>query len=518
MLVSLTDYRRMPDRSVPAPSTEVTRVEDLFQKSNSSGGPLDMGRLQLDEKFPRRPGYGTRGQKVVLWTNYFELIPPPDLVLYRYNIGVQPAVVGKKLLQVIKLLLEIPPYKECRDDIVTDFKSTLISRRRLHSGIAEYAIQYKAEGEDEPKEKAPTYKVKVEETGTLTVSQLTEYLTATSLNSTYADKLPVLQALNIFLGHYAKASPMISTLGSSKAFSLSSGTPKWDLGAGLTALRGFFSSVRVATCRILVNVNVSHAAFYDAIPLDQLMRKYGSAHRFSEIKLEGFLKKVRIRSTHLKEKQNKAGQTIPRVKTIFSLARTDDGHGSENPPRVQRFGARAKEVQFFLRDSSAATPSSTTQASGKGGGKKKGKGKKSGPSDSGPGEVASSGRYISVYDFFKTSMYFLASQIYTLLIVGTAYGHTANPDIPVVNVGNRENPSYLPADVCVVMPGQNSGAKLDPNQTQNMITFAVRKPWENANSIVQQGPNTVGLLPQANVSMVRSQTHLRRGRQLINAY
>lgn len=30
------------------------------------------------------------------------------------------------------------------------------------------------------------------------------------------------------------------------------------------------------------------------------------------------------------------------------------------------------------------------------------------------------------------------------------------------------------------MPGQNSQSKLDPAQTQQMIRFAVRKPWENA--------------------------------------
>lgn len=54
------------------------------------------------------------------------------------------------------------------------------------------------------------------------------------------------------------------------------------------------------------------------------------------------------------------------------------------------------------------------------------------------------------------------------------------------------------------MPGQSSQSKLDPAQTQQMIRFAVRKPWENANSITQEGLHTVGLMPQANVNLVRS--------------
>jgi eukaryotic translation initiation factor 2C len=64
---------------------------------------------------------------------------------------------------------------------------------------------------------------------------------------------------------------------------------------------------------------------------------------------------------------------------------------------------------------------------------------------------------------------------------------------PVVNVGNQENPSYLPAEVCIVQPGQTIKRRLSPEQTQQMITFACRKPWENANSIVDDGRAVLGL-------------------------
>ena len=74
--------------------------------------------------------------------------------------------------------------------------------------------------------------------------------------------------------------------------------------------------------------------------------------------------------------------------------------------------------------------------------------------------------------------------------------------IPVVNVGIRGNPSYLPAEVCVVMPGQSSKAKLEREQTQQMIRFAVRKPWENATSIVNEGFQTVSLSSQTNILLV----------------
>ena len=360
------------------------------------------------------------------------MIPKPDLLLYRYNVAVQPDAVGKKLSQIIRLLLQLPAYGEFRNDIVTDFKSTLVSRRRLSPDTAQATIQYRAEGEDEPRAHAPNYRLRVEETGTLTISELTDYLSSTNLSTTYADQLPVLQALNIFLGHHAKSSPAIATVGSTKSFHLSEDSPKWDLGAGLTALRGFFSSVRVATCRILVNVNVSHGAFYDAIRLDQLIQKYGSAHQFNRVKLQSFLKKVRVRVIHLEEKRNKAGETIARVKTIFGLANNDDGQGLDHPPRVATFGAGSKGVEFFLTDPSGAPSSSSKgQAAGtpgapssssKGqaaetpGSKKKGKGKKGGEPNQGPSQgVPQGGRYITVYDFFQSCIYSIPAQLYSFV-------------------------------------------------------------------------------------------------------
>ena len=149
------------------------------------------------------------------------MIPSPNLLLYRYNVTVQPAATGKKIRQITKLLLQLPEYSDFQNDIITDFKSTLVSRRRLIPNVAGSAIQYRAEGEGEPRAHAQTYRLHVEETGTLAISKLADYLTSISVNTAYTDKLPVLQTLNIILGHYAKSSPAVTTVGSSKSFSLS---------------------------------------------------------------------------------------------------------------------------------------------------------------------------------------------------------------------------------------------------------------------------------------------------------
>lgn len=78
-----------------------------------------------------------------------------------------------------------------------------------------------------------------------------------------------------------------------------------------------------------------------------------------------------------------------------------------------------------------------------------------------------------------------------------------DPQLPLVNCGNRENPMYLPAEVCVVLPGQPSKSTLNGSQTQSMIRHAVRKPWENAAAIVEDGMHTVGLDEDSNLLLVR---------------
>ena len=85
----------------------------------------------------------------------------------------------------------------------------------------------------------------------------------------------------------------------------------------------------------------------------------------------------------------------------------------------------------------------------------------------------------------------------------SGYNLTVNPQFPVVNVGNKANPSYLPADVCIVLPGQPADAKLTPDQTANMISFAVRNPKANATSIVGRGLASLGFDPQ-NATLVKS--------------
>lgn len=329
----------------------MAKAENNFQHNVAGGPPKD--------DFPLRPGYGTKGQRVVLFANYFHLKPKNGVVLYRYHVDVSPPASGKKLGQIFQCLLEHDDIAEWRGDTVTDFRSTIIACREIKDMKEKYDVQYRSEGEMVAQAQAPSYLIRITPSGSLVLDELVDYLCSTNTSSLpYRSKAEVLQALNIFLSYYAKSSAGIATIGAGRSYYVSA-PDSVDLGSGLKAIRGFFSSVRTGTTRLLVNVNVSNGVFYNSGSLIKLIDEFGKENP----KLGSFLKKLRIHTSHNKPPK--------RVRTIFGLATPQDGQTDTNKPRVKRVGASAREVSFFLQE-------------------KDGDGNPQGP-----------GKYVSVEEFFS---------------------------------------------------------------------------------------------------------------------
>ena len=349
-------------------------------------------------ELPLRPGFGVLGREVLLWTNYFKLVSEGDLTLYRYSVEIRPegagrTPAGKKAKRVLQLLLE-EHLQLYQNEVVTDFRSNIISRNDIKIEEDGYVVTYRAEDEDDPAPNAKQYRVRLQATAVLTVSELIDYLTSSQAGSMFGSKEEIIQALNIVVGHHPKAASNITTVGANRHFDRNSGPQdKMSLGAGLQAIRGFFVSVRAATARILVNVQVKNMAFYDEGPLDGIMHVYMQQNGPNTLYLANFLKKLSIDVTHI-ARTNRSGSRIPRIKTIQGLATKDDGRNQAHPPIVTQYGAGAKEVQFYLDDAGAGA---SGKAGASGGGKKGKKTPKAGP------EAASRGNYVSVYEFFRQS-------------------------------------------------------------------------------------------------------------------
>lgn len=449
-------------------------VENAFMK-NTGGLQQALAQMSLDPQFPTRPGYGTQGKKVVVFANYFKVSVPTELSVTRYNVEFSPHVAGKKLGRLFQLLLEVPEF--ARHDLASDLRSMIVSRTKL-SIPNEFSkeIPYRAEGEDEALARAVTYTARIVTPQTFSISDLAAFLASTDPNgSPYSQKAGAIQVLNVLFGHYPQMHDGVVSIGQNRHFSVdrsqSNAKNITILGGGLESLRGYFQSVRPATGGLLLNVNVIHGVFFQPDKLDSLYVQLGTGNK---ITLQKKLKHLRVQVTHLAPKKMKAtNQEVPRVKTIFGLAHVQDGRSEDHPPRIAEFGAGPKGVEFWL---SAAPPAATNAKP-----PKKGKGK----SPAGPS--LPSNTYISVFDYFRRKY----------------PNFQLDQRNPVVNVGNREHPSYLPAEVCVALPGQTIKRRLSPDQTQKMISFACRRPYDNGNSIVSAGKTVLGLNAQANAMTAR---------------
>jgi len=86
------------------------------------------------------------------------------------------------------------------------------------------------------------------------------------------------------------------------------------------------------------------------------------------------------------------------------------------------------------------------------------------------------------------------------------YGFMVDVTLPLLNVGRRERPVYIAAELVDILPGQPLKTKLTPAQQDAMIGFACRAPPENAQSITTSARKLLGLdsnplLPQFGITV-----------------
>ncbi|KAF7714356.1 Uncharacterized protein PECH_001921 [Penicillium ucsense] len=465
--------------AIPPPDAVVTKTEDATAKALVAN--YQKNGKNAAQAYPDRPGYGTLGRPVTLYANYLPFTSTGKPI-YRYHVSIaaeggrEPA--GRKARQIVRLLLE-EHFPDKLNSVATDYRSTLISVSKLKDGT--FDVRYKDENDEDYPENPKVFKVTTQHTGDINPAELINYLTSTNAGNMLTSKPEIIQALNLILGHHPKTNREVASIGGNRHYSFQGGTMESaSLEGGLEVLRGFFVSVRAATARILLNVQVKYLACYQAGPLTQVIGDWLYSNRSQKnYRLEAFLKRMRVSITHIKRKGRNGKERPARVKTISGLATPQDGGSNANRPRVDVFGAGPHAVKFFL-EGPGPQPSPPGSEEPKG---KKGKKGKKAPPRAGP---TPAGQYVSVADFFKKE-----------------YNITVNPDLPVVNVGTRDKPVYLPVEVCEVEAGQPVKNKLSPRQTQNMLNFAVkgRTPAQNAQSIVTKGVGVLGIGQPLNATL-----------------
>ena len=71
--------------------------------------------------------------------------------------------------------------------------------------------------------------------------------------------------------------------------------------------------------------------------------------------------------------------------------------------------------------------------------------------------------------------------------------------MPLIDLGAPGKSNYIPAELCIIEPGEPHLGKLSPNETSEMLRVASRKPAANAGLITGTGLTRMGINPPASV-------------------
>lgn len=302
------------------------------------GEEISLSGLSLDNlPLPSRPSYGTKGRPVVLRTNYLRLLTRPGAEIYRYEIEISPRITNpnggpnrRKTRRLIELLIASNPNLQ---GVATDYSKFLVSAKKLalkKTGDVSITQEFWEPEDDAPGPRASTHEVKIFNEYPMPLQQLLEYLSKPpGATSSSFDKAEVIQALNLIMTRTANESRAIYGGGDRNKFYTYPSQAQWfDLGSGLIAVKGFYTSVRTSTLRVLVNINVANAAFYPAMNLLGLMRLHTpNSANDSRSGLEAFISRLKVSHNYIRKNKDDPKSTVKRVKTVLGFSHPKQGEG-----------------------------------------------------------------------------------------------------------------------------------------------------------------------------------------------
>ncbi|OAA51893.1 QDE2-like protein [Metarhizium rileyi] len=460
------------DGRIPSPDQTVTKLEDqIVSRYESSVKALTgkMGALTVQQKaatfdiFPERPAFGSSGDPVVLWANYFPLqFKSP--VLYRYVLQITEEVTtavqgkekkeakdvkGRKLHLAIQHVLDHFKATDKNLALVSQYKNQVLSLKTLDIRSNPMCISIPAENKDRDPDVVSVLFDGPTEIRVPDMISYTRTMDDHGDRNTYPKYPEVIDALDMILGHNARSKlGEITPIGGSRFFpfrkdSTAATAELIQDARALIAARGFFQSARLATGRLLLNTNVTHGVFRVAGKMDKIMKSLtiqqvargNNGLRKVVGAFAKFLPRTRVWVTFTTAQ----GTEVRRSKTLqgFVTRSTVSTADGPNGPVINEDYEYPgpKNIRFWLGDES---------------------------------------RYVTVHDYYKQK-----------------YGMNLQ-DFPVLNLGTPKHPTFFPAEVLEIQPGQSVKAKLTGEETTAMLAFACRTPYENALSLSNDAREVLG--------------------------
>ncbi|KXG53098.1 uncharacterized protein PGRI_001480 [Penicillium griseofulvum] len=424
---------------VEPPSSRVQAFEDRYVAEASKA-------REVVKSLARRPGYGTQGRAIVLRANFFPMEFKPGIKFHSYRLKIKPDVKkGQQKFILESMLRKYAPFKNM--GVATDGATEVVTTELLPDDIPPFMCSASdGNGSGSGSSYNGPWAATLNHDSSYSPDDILAAIENVNCREEIDNEAPSLRVLNILMSAhpFKDAGICIIGKGRNKFFRMDRRKQSMEMTDSAEAARGYYSSVRVCAGRIMLNLNVSHGAFFVPGPLSRLTNEFVDNHGKDRDLLHRWVRGLKVYAMHLRTRENGAGVQERPIKCILGLATPRDGRGSSNPvhpPIVPRVGSSPANVKFWMGDDKK-------------------------------------GDYMSVADYFKKT-----------------YNITLKwPDsMPVVNVGTRERPIYLPMEVCEVIPGQPYKPEPSMIQRQNMIKFSCRRPPQNYDSIMNEGLDIMGI-------------------------
>ncbi|KAF8895907.1 argonaute-like protein [Gymnopilus junonius] len=254
--------------------------------------------LNRDE-LPLRPGFGTTGRPITLRANFFP-VKIPSGPLYEYDVSLSPTAgtaarrVKRRIFQLAEESNDWAAYG-LQGSVAHDHSSKLISGRPLPQPLS-VKVPFYEEDENGPRPGGKEYTLTIEFIKEIDTSALLNHLQGQRQYRDY-DVGPVIAALNVILSAHPNRTAGSGIMVGRNRFFFPTAERPFDLGGGLEAFKGFYSSVRPAHKQLMVNVNVCTTAFYKAGNLADAMAEFVNSSFGA--RAAAFVRGVRVKATHL---------------------------------------------------------------------------------------------------------------------------------------------------------------------------------------------------------------------------
>ncbi|KAJ3123709.1 hypothetical protein HK098_001687 [Nowakowskiella sp. JEL0407] len=301
--------------------------------------------------YPTRPDFGSNGRLTEIKANFFPVLSLPKLLIHQYNVQFVPETTSRTARKLFANWVQISNKKGgILENIlpVYDGKKTIFTSAPIPLVVENFVVELPQDEEYNSshapprfgtsgipgiKKKSQTFTLVIRKIGEIDTQRLIDFLNPTSSDkaSYFPTPYDVIMALDVVL----RFGPLMTTTKfATVGRSFFSYEGSQTISGGAELWRGFHQSLRPTQGRLLLNLDVSATAFYEAGPLIDVVtnilgkRSPDDLRMFNEkdrMRLEKVLMHVKVHTVHRgsqfdRRKWRISGlTTTPANRTMFEL-------------------------------------------------------------------------------------------------------------------------------------------------------------------------------------------------------